>query len=303
MRKNILINLLLIPLLLPGCDSGSYTIVWENYDGTTLEKDTDFIKGEMPKYDGATPTKPSTNTEVYTFAGWSPEVTRASGNQIYVATFTESVRKYTITWDTGTTTVTKQYDYNETPTYDGEDPYKEMDEQYIYTFTGWSEEFRPVTQNKTYIAQFDKTDRLYTVTWDIDGNKETEEFKYLEFPNYGGGEVNKPADEVYWYRFTGWTPTRVTVKEDTTYTAVFEPVNVVYHVEVLINDKNKGSVMGGGGDKYGTPWTIIATPKTGYAFTGWYENDQLVSTDAEYHFTLGGGDRTFTAIFALFCLF
>ena len=37
----------------------------------------------------------------------------------------------------------------------------------------------------------------------------------------------------------------------------------------------------------GSVITVVATPDEGYAFSGWYANDALVSSDAEYAFTIG----------------
>ena len=73
-------SLLLIPLMamvLSGCGGGdepeessvvassaeeSYTISWNNWDGTALEVDENVKKDSMPSYDGATPTRPNDTT-------------------------------------------------------------------------------------------------------------------------------------------------------------------------------------------------------------------------------------------------
>jgi len=47
----------------------SYTVTWENYDGTILEIDTDVLKGANPSYDGDTPTKEASASQVYNFKG------------------------------------------------------------------------------------------------------------------------------------------------------------------------------------------------------------------------------------------
>ena len=57
-----------------------------------------------------------------------------------------------------------------------------------------------------------------------------------------------------------------------------------------------GSVSGGGSKEVGTNCTVIATANAGYGFSGWYEGDTLVSSNASYTF-LVENDRTLEARF------
>jgi hypothetical protein len=60
----------------------------------------------------------------------------------------------------------------------------------------------------TYTAQFDKTIRTYTVTWNNrDGtNLETDSsVPYSDRPSYNGEIPHKHADETHRYIFIGWT--------------------------------------------------------------------------------------------------
>lgn len=63
-----------------------YMVTWKNHDGTILEVDLVY-HNETPIYDGATPTRPSTETEKYTFNGWTPSVSPITNDIIYTATF------------------------------------------------------------------------------------------------------------------------------------------------------------------------------------------------------------------------
>ncbi|PKK97133.1 MAG: hypothetical protein CVV58_02785, partial [Tenericutes bacterium HGW-Tenericutes-3] len=68
----------------------TYTIVWQNADGSVLE--TDVVEsGVVPSYDGLTPTKASTETHTYAFIGFTPTVGAATGNQTYTATYQETL--------------------------------------------------------------------------------------------------------------------------------------------------------------------------------------------------------------------
>ena len=49
----------------------------------------EFASGDTPVYNGETPTKASTDTKVYTFNGWIPNITEVTGEATYVAAFSE----------------------------------------------------------------------------------------------------------------------------------------------------------------------------------------------------------------------
>ena len=63
----------------------TYTITWQNFDGTVLEKDVDVPYGAIPSFDGKTPTKDSTG--LYEFNGWTPAVGAVTGDAAYTATY------------------------------------------------------------------------------------------------------------------------------------------------------------------------------------------------------------------------
>ena len=59
-----------------------------------------------------------------------------------------------------------------------------------------------------------------------------------------------------------------------------------YTITVSANPNEGGSVTGGGTYDQGTSCTVSATANTGYTFTNWTENGNVVSTDASYTFNV-----------------
>jgi hypothetical protein len=196
----------------------------------------DWNYGATPTCDE--PTKAATEQYTYTFAGWTPEVVAVTGNAIYTAKYNSTIRKYTITFMNEEDVLqSEEIEYGVVPTYKGSIPVKQEDEQYTYTFAGWTPEIVAVTGNATYTATYTSELRKYTITFlDEDGNILCEdEWEYGSMPSCE--EPTKAADEDYTYTFAGWSPEVVVVTSDAIYTAIFtaEPIVGTNIPEVKIN--------------------------------------------------------------------
>jgi len=159
--------------------TNTYTITWQNHDGTVLETDTNVPYGTIPTYDGTTPIRTGSSQYSYSFTGWSPTIASVTSDVTYTAQFAQSTNAYTITWKNhdGTTLETDtNVSYGTMPTYDGATPVRTGSAQYSYTFTGWSPSIISVTRDETYIAIFSE----------ING---TEGLIYSHKPEYGGYAV------------------------------------------------------------------------------------------------------------------
>jgi hypothetical protein len=75
----------------PEPDPVTYTVKWCNYDGTVLETDT-VTEGEIPAYNGATPTRAEDSQYTYTFKGWDKTVVAATADETYTATYTQTAQ-------------------------------------------------------------------------------------------------------------------------------------------------------------------------------------------------------------------
>ena len=106
-----------------------------------------------------------TADSVYTFTGWSPvmpETITADGK--YVAQYTQEVRTYKVVfvYEDNTEIWSDNVAYGSVPVYNGTTPVKAEDDQYTYTFSGWSPELTAVTGEQTYTAQFTATQKTPT---------------------------------------------------------------------------------------------------------------------------------------------
>ncbi|MCR5302901.1 MAG: hypothetical protein K6E49_10735 [Lachnospiraceae bacterium] len=121
-----------------------------------------------------------------------------------------------------------------------------------------------------------------------------------------GGSVTVSAVPDKNYYFKGWvidgntvsTATNYTVKnvqKNIDITAVFEQDYVT--VIAVPNNRNAGDVIGGGTVPYGGSTILSARAYDGYVFTGWKEDDTIVSRDASIRLTNLTVNRRLTAMF------
>ena len=133
-----------------------FAITFKN--GTTTLQTSDVTYGIKPSYTGSTPTKTSTDKYSYTFKGWNPTITSVTGAATYTAVFDSTLRKYTITFKNGTTTLQRSdVAYGTKPSYTGNTPTKKATNKYTYKFKGWNPAIAAVTKAATYQAVFDSS--------------------------------------------------------------------------------------------------------------------------------------------------
>lgn len=70
-------------------DPRDYTVTWANYDDSVIKTDT-LHRNDMPSFTDDTPTKPLNSAYTHLFTGWSPSITKITGDATYKATFNDN---------------------------------------------------------------------------------------------------------------------------------------------------------------------------------------------------------------------
>ena len=229
MKNTFKLALSLFPLLsLMSCGPKRFTVTWQNYDETVLETDEKVKKGEMPQYDGATPTKPTDETYVYEFAGWTPELTNVSKDITYIATFTQT-RYYHATFVDYDNTELYKVNVLEgnVPEFQGNNPTRDEDDYYSYEFSGWTPALSTMSEDKTYVATYTSKPIVYyhvafinyddTVLFETDVKEGHEAI-------YQGETPTQPEDDEFTYEFQSWDKDLKSILSDVTTKAVFREV-------------------------------------------------------------------------------
>ena len=140
-----------------------FAVTFMNDDGTVL--DVQYVDKGTKAVDPitrtenpiATPTKESTISTNYTFAGWDKVLVDAFDNQVITATYSESTREYTVKYmSKGTILQETTAKYGTTVLYDGNLPTYTIEESAYkyYLFDGWNQSGY-VNGDKTIDATFD----------------------------------------------------------------------------------------------------------------------------------------------------
>lgn len=239
-----------------------FLMTWKDSDGTVLGTTT-------VKY-GETPTKTlPTDTNQWSYQGWSPQPSAVTSNQSYTAVRT--VKEYLITWVDGNNDIleTRMVKYGEIPT-------KTLPaDTNQWTYEEWTPQPKEVTANVTYKA----TGALkeYLITWNnADGSLlGTTAVKYGQQPS-----KVLPNDTDQW-EYYGWSPEIVVVTGEATYSALrkIKQYSITFTTDDVTNPEITIKDYG----------SIVAKPnnpkKEGYRFVAWCIDEDL-KTPVDWPITL-----------------
>ena len=212
-----------------------YEIVFVS-DEYELQKDT-LAYGQTPKYTGAEPTREPDEQFTFKFSGWEPAIAEVTGNQTYMAAFDTIGADYEILFVNGTETLqTSTLGYGQTPEYTGDEPTREANERYTYSFKGWTPEIDKVKGNQTYTAEFDSAYVNYVVKFYGAGGK----VLYYNAEAHYGDTIIAPNTDSVGYEFQRWNPaipTPAIVTEDFGTTGSWKArTDVEYTVNIFLQD-------------------------------------------------------------------
>ena len=286
------------------------TVTWNANGGTTeattMAYSQDAFIGELP----------AAYRDGYTLAGWFTtesggtqitQTTKVTANATYYAHWTQ--KQYDITYmdqgkaafssthiDTPDAHPTK-HTYGTTTTLNG------VNNKSGYTFDGWHTLSNCKAESKVTslgATAFTKDITLYAkwtvnthkFAWNFDGG--TPSGSYTEANNalaYGSA-ITYPTLSKTGYTFAGWSSDATSMPDaDLTITASWTIDQ--YTLTVLSADETMGTVTGDGLYDYGTNVTITATPKSGFKFVKWDDDN----TNASREVTIPVGGVTYTATF------
>lgn len=258
------------------------TVSFFNHDGSELYS-VEVKEGSIPSYKGATPTKESTVSMEYTFAGWSLEgvvytdLPAVSVDSNFIAHFTESARKYTVTFMVNGEEISSLYEYGTMPSYNGETKFEIEGE--VYLLTGWDKTITAVAGDCTYeaVLTYRGPVEYYNVTFVVDESSIVVAVKEDCVPVFYGEPYRKEKTECS-YRFIGWKSGDVVYEElpvatqNVTYTAVFETV----YKQFTVTFKHEGEPVQTVSVKYGEvpvysgiQLTKPSDSKYDYSLAGW----------------------------------
>ena len=252
-----------------------YTLKFVDWDGSPLlDKNKNpyvqYVDRGSDGYDPIeageieTPTRPMSESTVYTFSGWDDNFATVISDRTITAQYTETARTYTLTWrgNNGVVLETQTVAYGSEAVYGGDDPTKtdEEDALIYYLFSDWNKSTGYVTE-----------DMIVDPVW-IQG----------ELPEAGTdiGEMNEA--QIYGITKSGTAQDYVAVKDEVKirlgYIPEFDNVENVVLAENLELDGQTCIETGIQLMKEDADWTIVvdcqySVTTTGQCMVGCFEDD------------------------------
>lgn len=274
----------------------------QNHNSTVLKEPKAYDYGtkasdiELPE----SPTKEPSIPYTYSFAGWvlngKKGIQDVTGNATYVATWTATLRQYSVLFvdeDGKELKAETSYDYaTDSAAIDiPEAPVKEG-----YDFAGWIPEIGDVVGDVVYKASYVKKPKTeFVVTWRNDDGTLLHQntFSLNQLPSYEWEYPTKEPTAANTFVFEGWTPSISMVTDDAEYVATYTSYARKYTVYFSYRGNTR---IGGYTYDYNTPVSEIEIPSIPDTamydcvrkFIGWSPEISVVTEDAYYEAQYSG---------------
>lgn len=300
-----------------------YLISWNNEDGTLI-KTTEVEYGKFPVFDGEEPTKESTVKYDYKFKGWYPELRAVTKNQSYKAQFDYADRYYNISfinYDGSLLYSEKAKAYKSISTYTLSKlkPTRENDDNYSYTFVGWTPSVSSAVCDQVYTAEYSKTQLPYTFKFNLNGgiclsginDKKTNRLDKRDFKF----DLQKNGKAFRGWEYRGQlifdkngnlkiNSSNFTFSSIMEFDALYEDeyhVSIRYQINGTVYYELPEDVGTASVSTFVTSHSnvdLYTQVKDSYSFVGWYKNDSLLSKQANYTYGVYEEDAIICAKFS-----
>lgn len=179
-----------------------------------------------------------------------------------------------------------------------------------YTFIGWYEGDKLLTNELSYTFKMPSTETTFTAQWidcpvTLEQSIEYAGYVYgLEGPTRVGEEVTVTAETYSGYTWIGWYDGETELTKELSYTFVMSADEKIltakwecYTITTAVGEVRGGSIstMSNVRKTAGEIVTIEATTYNGYMWMGWYNGETLVSLQQEYTFAMPSESIVYTA--------
>lgn len=278
-----------------------YTVTFLNEDGSLLYE-TKVAYGETAIYAGETPSKEGDAQYSYEWVGWDISLENVVSNRVIHAVYAESVNQYHIRFlnDDGSVLQEETLPYGTLPSFQGETPEKARTDEFTYAFDTWVPEIADVVSDCDYVASYSSSRNSYTIELDAgEGTLENDELTV-----FYGETYTLPVPELEGYDFLGWYlsdtsfPSEGTFEygQDKALTAHYDAKK--NNLMVSSSDVSLGSATIILGEGYSDESITVKAEAIGEnIFMGWYSDEEYISLETEYTFTMPRHDFSLEAKF------
>ncbi len=248
--------------------ANKHTVVFYDDDGKTELGRVVVGHNEKAEYPYSLPTKASTAQNIYTFDKWvkvqgdaeEADLNCISSDMSVFASYTTSLRKYTVTFINWDDTVIEEQvvEYGKKAITPELVPYRERDNEFLYEFANWQGSYDNIVEDTIVKANFTVMVEVCFVDYD-------NSFIDIQIVPQGQSAEYPNDPERLNYKFIGWSNNVEKLTESLTVKALYEMMHKVVFVDY------DGSVIKTvytcEGEKAETPLKNPA--REGYNFVGW----------------------------------